>query len=130
MPVAQPPVAQAEAPALPAPDPWLAEPPVEPPKPAPRKAVVPAPPESIPTQTASQREPEPAASVALPVIRVDRTSWHPVAERREATVRIGGGDARRVREGERVGDYQVTRIEPSAVVFERDGNELRRKIGD
>jgi hypothetical protein len=67
---------------------------------------------------------------SLSSIVVTRTIWHPSAERRVAMVR-GAGDSkeREVREGESVGSLQVLRIEPSDVVFLREGVEVRQRVG-
>jgi hypothetical protein len=61
---------------------------------------------------------------------VTRTVWHPSAERRVALVR-GAGDSQEheVHEGESVGSLEVLRIEPSDVVFLRDGVEIRQRVG-
>jgi hypothetical protein len=67
---------------------------------------------------------------ATPEILVTRTIWHPSAERRVALVR-GAGDSkeREVHEGESVGSLQVLRIEPTGVVFLRNGEEIRERVG-
>ena len=62
-------------------------------------------------------------------LKVVRTWWHPMAERREAEISLGA-ESRRVREGERVGDALVTRIEPSGVVFANEDEEFRRAVGE
>jgi hypothetical protein len=65
-----------------------------------------------------------------PEVVVTRTIWHPSAERRVALV-LGAGDSqeREVHEGESVGSLQVLRIEPSDVVFLREGVEVRLRVG-
>lgn len=67
------------------------------------------------------------ASVDVAVVR---TVWHPKAERRTALL-AAPDDAtpREYREGDRVGALTLLRIEPSGVVFERDGAEVRQKVG-
>jgi len=63
------------------------------------------------------------------LVRVERTLWHPRAERRLAVLRMPGqSDFLRVREGDELGGFRVTRIEPSQVVFERDGAQLVRPL--
>jgi hypothetical protein len=58
---------------------------------------------------------------------VEKTQWHPLADRRIAWVRVPGDpDPLRVVEGDVVDGLLITAIEPSGVVFERDG---RRSAG-
>ena len=73
-------------------------------------------------------EPTPPV-VAAPRIRVDKTLWHPQRDRREAVVGLEGAAVRRVHEGDVVGRFVVSEIQPSGVVFESDGTTLRRGIG-
>ena len=62
-------------------------------------------------------------------LRVERTFWHPKAERRVAIVRLpGSGESRPVQEGEQLGGFTVQRIEPSRVIFEREGIEVARPL--
>jgi hypothetical protein len=75
------------------------------------------------------RPPAPPAP-AFPALRVEGTTWHPTAERRVALVAVGDEGAQSVREGEQVGGAVVRRIEPSGVVFEHAGREVRRKVGE
>jgi hypothetical protein len=70
----------------------------------------------------------PASAFSAP--RVSRTTWHPVAERRTAVVELPGGGTENVREGQLVAGVLVKRIEPSGVLFERAGRELRRTVGE
>jgi len=63
-------------------------------------------------------------------VHVVRTVWHPRPERRTALLETPEHETPRLyREGDAVGAAQVVRIEPSGVVFERDGRELRREVG-
>jgi hypothetical protein len=64
-----------------------------------------------------------------PSVRVEQTSWHPDPTRRTALLEVDGGP-REVQEGDSRGSLLVTKIEPSAVVFSKDGVELRRRIGE
>jgi hypothetical protein len=81
-------------------------------------------------------EPEaPAASevarAEIPDLRVERTVWHPTAERRFALIEFDeSAERREVREGDAVGPLVVSKIEPSGVVFVHDGVELRRRVGE
>jgi len=62
-------------------------------------------------------------------VRVERTFWHPNAERRAAIVRLPGrAESLRVQEGEQLGALTVRRIEPSRVIFEREGIEVARPL--
>ena len=68
----------------------------------------------------------PTAALGISVLR---TIWHPKPERRTALLDAPGDESpREFREGDRVGSLLLLRIEPSGVVFERDGVELREKI--
>lgn len=84
-------------------------------------------PKKLPTHVKAAH---PKAIAAAPEVVVTRTIWHPSAERRVALV-LGAGDSqeREVHEGESVGSLQVLRIEPSDVVFLRDGVEVRQRVG-
>jgi hypothetical protein len=87
------------------------------------------PPEPKPAPAAAP--PSSVAPSAVPIILVSSTHWHPSPGRREAVIEVGAeGDAqkRRVREGDAVGPLRVEKIEPSGVVFDYDGNELRHAV--
>jgi hypothetical protein len=83
-----------------------------------------------------EREPEGAASkeiarAEIPGVRVERTVWHPIAERRVATIQLEQtAERREIHEGDAVGPLVVSEIEPSGVVFVHEGVELRRRIGE
>jgi hypothetical protein len=63
-------------------------------------------------------------------IRVEKTLWHPRAERRVAVVTLPEHEGPlRVREGEVVGETLVSKIEPSGVVFTGAKGEVRRAVG-
>jgi hypothetical protein len=86
---------------------------------------------SAPVARASVPEVSSAPPVNLPGpdVRVSRTVWHPVADRRLAFVDLqGGGSPVRVREGDTLGPLLVRKIEPSGVIFEQDGVEVRHAI--
>jgi hypothetical protein len=97
-----------------------------------RRAPAPAEPEAevepAPAKPVTARAAAPPAP-SFPAIRVERTTWHPLAERRVAVVEVPGGATATVREGEQVAGTVVRRIEPSGVVFEQAGREVRRKVG-
>jgi hypothetical protein len=76
-----------------------------------------------PPKVAASAEP----SVA---VGVEKTRWHPKPQRREALVVLDGSAARTVREGDAVGPFRVTEIQPSGVLFERDGQQIRRGVGE
>jgi len=64
-------------------------------------------------------------------VSVLRTVWHPKPERRTALLEAPGDSTpREYHEGDRIGALTVLRIEPSAVVFERGGVEIREKLAD
>jgi hypothetical protein len=88
--------------------------------------------EALDDDSAIEPEPAPGPAVArasIPGVQVQRTSWHPMAERRSAMVEADGGVIE-VREGDAVGAWVVATIEPSGVVFLRNGVEVRRRIGE
>jgi hypothetical protein len=128
-PPAPAPVAQTPAPPAPAPAP---APVVAEARPAPKPVVTPAAPKPKPAAPrAAPREeappPPPAPSIA---VAVEKTQWHPLADRRSAWVRVPGqGDAQRVVEGDVIDGAIVSAIEPSGVVFERNGQKIRRALG-
>lgn len=155
-PIRAPRARPAEAPPIPAPPP-VAEPtpPVSPPRPAPAAPEVKPPveiaaAEARPTPRAEPRpapkpapepetrpapkpvaKPAPVARPPVPKLVVERTIWHPYAERRLAIVAIEGSDqALELHEGDIVGMLVVGKIEPSGVVFNHDGAELRRRVGE
>ena len=70
------------------------------------------------------------SEIAAPSLRVEKTLWHPRPDRREALVAVDGGVAQRIQEGDVVGRSLVSEIQPSAVVFEREGEKIRRAIGE
>jgi hypothetical protein len=79
-----------------------------------------------PAPRATPRE-APAPPIA---VSVEKTQWHPLADRRIAWLRVpGAADAQRVVEGDVVDGLIVSAIEPSGVVFERDGEKIRRALG-
>jgi len=141
---AQPPL-PAPAPQAPAPVASSVAPP-EPPAPAPvaqaapevaaaQPAAKPAAPKPAAAKPAARRpaaEPAPPPAPAAPEIAVSvaKTQWHPLADRRIAWVRVPGDpEPRRVVEGDVVDGLLIAQIEPSGVVFERDGEKIRRPLG-
>lgn len=84
--------------------------------------------EALPAAPAKVLESDAAQNARM---RVSRTVWHPNLERRLAFVSLGdSARSLRVREGDAVGTFVVQRIEPSGVIFIRDGVEVRRGIGE
>jgi hypothetical protein len=92
---------------------------------APIPEVAPARPE---VASAPSRPPAPTPD-PFPALRVERTTWHPLAERRLAVVDVPGEGPRELREGDPVAGATVASIEPSGVVFRFAGRDVRRKIG-
>lgn len=64
-----------------------------------------------------------------PLFRVAKTFWHPISTRREALIGLGDATPKRLREGDAIEDFTVTEIQPAAVLFERDGERIRRELG-
>ena len=120
-----PEAARAEPAPAPPPEPKRAEP--APPRPAPavkRAAAKPAPPRSA--AVAPAPPPKPSA----PVVLVERTRWHPSADRRMAWVSVEGQDApRELQEGDAVGALVVKEIRPSSVIFLHGADTISRRVG-
>jgi hypothetical protein len=67
----------------------------------------------------------------LPQLGILSTRWHPRAERRSALLRLEASDETiTLREGDAVGPLVIKEITPSSVVFETEGLEIRRRVGD
>ena len=85
--------------------------------------------EEVRTVEPTHRRVARAVSPAAPGVAVLRTVWHPKPERRTAWLESPGEAApREYREGDHLGTLTLLRIEPSGVVFERDGVEISEKI--
>jgi hypothetical protein len=82
-----------------------------------------------PEAASAPRRATPPRPDPFPALRVERTTWHPLAERRLAIVEVAGEGARELREGDQVAGATVASIEPSGVVFRFDGRDVRRKVG-
>jgi hypothetical protein len=95
------------------------------PKPAPKAKAAPKP------EPAPAREVvEAPAAADIPTFAIEKTQWHPLADRRVAWLRVPGeSESRRVVEGDVVEGLLVSKIEPSGVVFERDGKKIERVLG-
>jgi hypothetical protein len=92
----------------------------------------PAPPRAEPEPKSAPRaaESQPVLRSLVPTVYVERTIWHPLAERRVAVVELEGrDDALELHEGDAVGPLVVGEIEPSGVFFVYDGVQLRRRVG-
>jgi hypothetical protein len=67
---------------------------------------------------------------ARPEVWVERTLWHPNAEKRSALVRVGAdGEVRELHEGDALDGVVVKEIRPSGVLFVHDGAEFKRGVG-
>lgn len=114
-----------------------------------RKLEHPAPSLQSPQSVASRPEPTPAPPVvvhetvepprpievrppqAFPAVSVRKTIWHPQPSQRLAYVSMPPGSTPfEVREGDVLGSMIVLKIEPSSVLFGREGVELRKRIGE
>jgi len=96
--------------------------------PEPQVAIAPAP--RVAPVAPSPPAPAPPVAKESPLaVQVERTFWHPRAERREAILRLPGQEeSLRVKEGEQLGSFTVTLIEPSRVIFEKDGVQIARRL--
>ncbi len=115
-----PPVPPTPAAAAPEPEPVLAH--VAPEPAPPRSKPAPRPPDA--------RTPAPLVEVipAPPEIRVERTRWHPTAQKRTARVWVAGV-VHDVRETDQIDGLRVSEIRPSTVVFIHQGIRIERKPG-
>lgn len=93
-------------------------------------------PRPAPAPRSEDPRPQPTAAVeridhrGLPDVVVERTSWHPVSDRRSAKIRVDGSkETLKLREGDAVGGLVVQEITPSSVLFRAGEVELRRKVG-
>jgi hypothetical protein len=67
----------------------------------------------------------------VPEVLVLTTRWHPVKERRQAEVELPAeGRSFTVKEGDHVGTLRVSEITLSGVVFDHEGVELQRRVGE
>lgn len=117
------------------------QPPIPPPPAAPVTSVAPkrvaiSKPAPPPVEAAPSR---PIVSSEVKVVRrsapmlsltVVRTVWHPEAAKRVAHVESEqGGSSVELHEGEAWNDFIITEITPSGVLLERDGIEIKRRVG-
>lgn len=110
--------------AAPAPAPEAAAP-----TPAPRPAATPAVASTAAAPVPKVARPAPPPPRA-PAVLVERTRWHPSAERRRAWVDVEGmSGVRELGEGEAVGALVVKEIRPSSVVFLHGADTLTRRVG-
>jgi hypothetical protein len=94
------------------------------PKPAPIAAST-----SIP---AAIREPEKklVQRAKIPGLSVEKTIWHPDADRRVAVVKlIDDEGVLRLKEGDAVGPLVIKTINPGSVLFNHDGIEIKYNVG-
>ena len=111
---ADPPPAATVAPPTPAPaaapaPPKVAQAPKAAAKPVPKPKAKPVPPPD------SYAAPDTFASTAFPEVRVESIRWHPLAERRAASLRFAQQNVADAHEGDIIGGVLVFRIEPGAV---------------
>jgi hypothetical protein len=86
--------------------------------------------EPAPKSAAGAAAPAPIRRSPVPNVYVERTIWHPLAERRVAVVELEGIEGPlELHEGDVVGPLVVGKIEPSDVLFIHDGVEMKRRVG-
>jgi hypothetical protein len=81
---------------------------------------------------AAIREPEHEViqRAKLPTLSVEKTIWHPDADRRVAVVKlIDAEEVLRLKEGDAVGTLVVKVIKPDSVLFSHDGIEVVYNVG-
>jgi hypothetical protein len=97
--------------------------------PAAKPAAKPVAARPAPPKGAAAKEPVPPPPPAV-AVSVEKTQWHPLADRRIAWLNVPGeSEPHRVVEGDVVDGLIVSKIEPSGVVFDRDGEKIRRGLG-
>jgi hypothetical protein len=119
------PISENSAPALPAP---------VPPEPVEIAAVAqkPATTATSASTPAAIREPESRViqRAKIPTLRVEKTIWHPDADRRVVVVKlIDAEEILRLKEGDAVGPLVVKAIKPGSVLFNHDGIEVVYNVG-
>jgi len=95
-------------------------------------------PKSVPTAAPASlpapiQEPEKKVvqRAKLPTLSVEKTIWHPDADRRVAIVKlIDAEEILRLKEGDAVGPLVIEVIKPGSVLFNHDGIEIRYNVGD
>jgi hypothetical protein len=80
-------------------------------------------------EPASETPPPAPTASAPPTLAVERTQWHPAAEKRVAWV-SAAGETRELGEGDVIEGAIVREIRPSSVLFSFEGEELRRGVGE
>jgi len=107
----------------------VSAPPSEPrlePKPEPQRKAAPQP-QAVAARAPPIRKIERAP---MPDFVVMRTVWHPEAGRRVAMIRVSGHrEPKAFGEGDAMGVLEIVEIQPAAVLFRRDGVEIKRRIG-
>ena len=93
------------------------------------QVAVKVPPVAVPVRWPETRPAPAAPAPVVPEIRVLRTLWHPVAEKRIAYVSASAGPSVEIHEGETFQGLEVSEIGLSSVVFEADGQSLTRSVG-
>jgi len=94
-------------------------------------------PKPAPTATsalipAAIREPEREViqRAEVPALNVEKTIWHPDADRRLAVVKlVDAEEVLRLKEGDAVGPLVVKAIKPGSVLFDHDGIEIVYNVG-
>ena len=81
---------------------------------------------------AAIREPEQEViqRAEIPTLNVEKTIWHPDADRRVAVVKlVDAEEVLRLKEGDAVGPLVVKAIKPGSVLFNHDGIEIVYNVG-
>jgi hypothetical protein len=103
-------------------------------KPVETAAVVPKPASTATSALipAAIREPEQKViqRAEIPTLNVEKTIWHPDADRRVAVVKlVDAEEVLRLKEGDAVGPLVVKAIKPGSVLFKHDGIEIVYNVG-
>ncbi len=98
--------------------------------PAEELAVAPTPPAAVAKPAPAKAKRRTAALPRAPKVTIERTVWHPTADRRSARVLVDGMKGPlELKEGDAVGVLVVSEINPSSVVFLHGANRIKRSVG-
>lgn len=99
-------------------------------KPRPRDPVARSTPAPVAAKRFEDERVERLDGRGLTDVAVERTSWHPKADRRSAKIRVAEtGEVLKLGEGDSVGGMIIREIKPSSVIFSAGGVEVSRRVG-
>lgn len=85
---------------------------------------------STPSSAPPTRDRKVIRRAEIPLLSIDKTIWHPDADRRLAIVELTeSGEELRLKEGDAVGPLVIKSIRPSGVLFVHDGVQIEYRVG-